>query len=117
MSITRKAVIAAVAALALGGSMVGSTAPADAHNYNSAGTVTAKEANKLFKEVFKQKCLTVHEARHIAHGNGVLEIYGEGAEGAIMSYLTFDGTKKSHFLSIHLSFEDRCAYLVDAYRR
>ena len=71
MSVPRKAVIAAVAALALGGSLVGSTAPADAHNYRSAGTVSAKEANKLFKEVFKQKCLTVHEARHIAHGNGV----------------------------------------------
>ena len=33
MSITRKAVIAAVAALTLGGSMVASTAPADAHDY------------------------------------------------------------------------------------
>ena len=32
MSVTRKTVIAAVAALTLAGSMVGSTAPADAHD-------------------------------------------------------------------------------------
>ena len=70
MSVPRKAVIAAVAALTLGGSLVGSTAPADAHDYSTEGTVSAKEANKLFKQAFKQKCLTVHEARHIAHASG-----------------------------------------------
>ena len=51
--------------------MVASTAPADAHDYTKEGTVSAKEANKLFKQAFKQRCLTVHEARHIVHGSGL----------------------------------------------
>ena len=72
MSITRRTITAAVAALALGGSMVASTPPADAHNYTKSGTASAKEARKLFKETFKQRCLTVHEARHIVHGSGEL---------------------------------------------
>ena len=113
MSVPRKAVIAAVAALALGGSMVGSAAPADAHNYSSDGTVTAKEANKLFKETFKQKCLTVHEARHIVHGNGYAETYGE--EGVMT--LDFGGTYKSHLEAIYVTFVDGCARDVVASKR
>ena len=38
--------------------------------YSKEGTVSAKEANNLFNETFKQKCQTVHEARHIVHGSG-----------------------------------------------
>ena len=117
MSVPRKAVIAAVAALTLGGSLVGSTAPADAHNYSSSGTVSAKEANKLFKEAFKQKCLTMHEARHIAHGNGYeLDDYDDEGE-LTTTTLSFDGTKKSHFDTIYLTFADGCASAVTAYKR
>jgi hypothetical protein len=106
MSITRRAIIAAVAALALGGSMVGSTAPADAHDYSREGTVSAKEANKLFKEVFKQKCLTVHEARHIVHGSGVWS-WEE-------SLLAFHGTKKSHIVYVSLDVSENCIVTYSA---
>ena len=106
MSITRKAVIAAVAALALGGSMVASTAPADAHDYSREGTVSAKEANKLFKEAFKQKCLTVHEARHIVHGSGELS-----SDEAL---LTFYGTKKSHIDYVSLDVNENCIFAYSA---
>ena len=103
MSITRRTITAAVAALALGGSMVASTPPADAHNYTKSGTVSAKEAGKLFKETFKQRCLTVHEARHIVHGSGELNDNEPGIQD-----LTFVGTKKSHIESIELIIEGRC---------
>lgn len=103
MSITRRTIIATVAALAMGGTMVASTPPADAHTYSKAGTVSAREANKLFKETFKQRCLTVHEARHIVHGSGYLNPNEPGFQD-----LTFVGTKKSHIESIELIIEGRC---------
>jgi hypothetical protein len=107
MSITRRTIIATVAALAMGGTMVASTPPADAHTYSKAGTVSAKEANKLFKETFKQRCLTVHEARHIAHGSGELSVYDDEAS------LIFEGTKKSHIDYIQLSIPDGgCADVI-----
>ena len=117
MSVTRKAVIAAVAALTIGGSMVSSTAPADAHDYSTEGTVSAKEANKLFKQAFKQKCLTVHEAQHIAHGSGEGEGYWDDDSGVYVTTLDFDGTRKSHLYSVSVVFEDRCATSVYAYKR
>jgi hypothetical protein len=94
------------------------TAPADAHEYSRAGTVSAKEANKLFKQTFKQKCLTVHEARHIAHGSGdeIDDIYDDEGEVS-MTTIRFDGTKKSHFDSVYAVFEDGCASAVCAYKR
>ena len=113
MSHTRKAVVAAVAALALGGSMVASTAPAEAHTYTSEGSVTAKEANKLFKQAFKQRCLTVHEAQHIVHGSGV-ENLDENDE----TTLVFFGTRKSHIDVVELSIDDGtgCTTAVTAYK-
>ena len=95
MSVTRKAVMAAVAALALSGSMIVSPAPADAHTYTKEGTVSAKEAGKLFKQAFKQRCLTVYEAQHIAHGSGRMEGYYPGENPV----LTFVGTKNSNISS------------------
>ena len=115
MSITRKAVIAAVAALALGGSMVASTAPADAHDYTKEGSVSAKEANKLFKQAFKQKCLTMHEAQHIAHGRGDEESWSD-SEGTPVGKLYYLGTKKSHIYSLRVEFEHGCAIDVSAYK-
>jgi hypothetical protein len=117
MSVTRRAVIAIVAALTLGGSMVGSTAPAGAHNYSTEGTVTAKEANKLFKQAFKQRCLTVHEARHIVHGSGKEDSYYDEDDGMTVTMLDFEGTKKSHFLWVYVVFEDGCAVRVEAGKR
>ena len=115
MSHSRKAVIAAVAALALGGSIVASTAPAGAHDYSKEGTLSAKEASKLFKETFKQKCLTVHEALHIAHGSGRMEGYYPGENPV----LTFVGTKNSNISSIDLimTTDERCVSFIDAYKR
>ena len=110
--------MAAVAALALSGSMVASTAPADAHTYTKEGTVSAKEANKLFKEAFKQRCLTVHEARHIAHGSGQLSDGTYGGEDDPHRYLTFYGTKKSHIAIVELTVEvdgKMCVLGVSAY--
>ena len=110
MSVTRKAVMAAVAALALSGSMIASPAPADAHTYSREGTASAKEAGKLFKQAFKQRCLTVHEAQHIVHGSGVEEWWDEGGT------LTFAGTSKSGIASVDLSIdEDGCTWAVTAY--
>jgi len=113
MSHTRKAVIAAIAALALSGSMVASTAPAEAHEYSKEGTVSAKEANKLFKQAFKQRCLTVHEAQHIVHGSGVLNL-DENDELTVV----FTGTRKSHIDSVELSTDDGtgCTTAVTAYK-
>ena len=113
MSVTRKAVMAAVAALALTGSMVASPAPADAHTYTKEGTVSAKEANKLFKQAFKQRCLTVHEAQHIAHGSGY-ESWGEDDDLTLI----FQGTKKSHISSVDLSIDEEtgCVTVVTAYK-
>jgi len=119
MSTTRTTVIAAIAALALSGTMVTSTAPADAHTYTNDGTVSAKEARKLFKETFKQKCLTVHEARHIAHGSGELsDTYSD--EDYSYRYLTFHGTKKSriHLLELTVDADGKmCVNSVTAYKR
>ena len=120
MSHARKAVMAAIAALALGGTMVAaSSAPAEAHNYYWSGTVSAKEARKLFKETFKQKCLTVHEARHIAHGSGELsDTYSD--EDYSYRYLTFHGTKKSriHLVELTVDADGRmCVNSVTAYKR
>lgn len=114
MSHTRKAIIAAIAALALGGSMVASTAPAEAHTYSKEGTVSAKEANKLFKQAFKQRCLTVHEAQHIAHGSGY-ENWGEDDD----QVLIFDGTRKSHISQVVLSIDEGsgCVTAVTADKR
>ena len=117
MSVPRKAVITAVAVLTLGGSLVGSTAPADAHDYSREGTVSAKEANKLFKQAFKQKCLTVHEAQHIAHGSGEEEGEWDDESGVYVTTLAFDGTRKSHIESVYVGFEDGCATSVNAYKR
>ena len=114
MSVTRKAVIAAVAALALGGNMVASTAPADAHSYAKEGSVSAKEANKLFKQAFKQKCLTVHEAQPIAHGNGQVHWASEGDD---VESLYFPGTRKSHLYSVRIGFGDGCVTSVEGYKR
>lgn len=119
MSITRRTVIAGVAALALGGTMVASTAPADAHTYKTEGTASAKEARKLFKETFKQKCLTVHEARHIVHGSGNLseDTY---ADGEVDSYrvLYFRGTKKSHIarIDLHVDVDTGCVNYFFAFK-
>ena len=114
MSHTRQAVIAAIAALALSGSMVASTAPAEAHDYSKEGTVSAKEANKLFKQAFKQRCLTVHEAQHIAHGSGY-EAWYEGGD----QVLAFDGTKKSHISTVYITINDEtgCVTKVAADKR
>ena len=101
MSHTRTAVIAAIAALALGGSMVASAAPAEAHEYSKEGTVSAKEASKLFKQAFKQRCLTVHEAQHIVHGSGALNP-DENDELTVV----FTGTRKSHIDFVELSTDD-----------
>ena len=112
MSITRRTVIATIAALALAGTMVTSTAvPADAHTYTKVGTISAKEARKLFQETFKQRCLTTHEARHIAHGSGEWE---EGYDES--SYLTFQGTRKSHIGQLTLSFVGSCVEEIYAYK-
>ncbi|HEY5783835.1 MAG TPA: hypothetical protein VIT65_03570 [Microlunatus sp.] len=112
MSVTRKAVIGAIAALTLSGSMVASTAPADAHTYTKEGTVSAKEANKLFKQAFKQRCLTVHEARHIAHGSGY-----ENWDDDDHLTLVFTGTTKSRIDSVALSIaDDGCTTIVTAYK-
>ena len=113
MSHTRKAVVAAVAALALGGSMIASAAPAEAHAYTKEGTVSAKEANKLFKQAFKQRCLTVHEAQHIVHGSGV-ENLDENDE----TTLVFTGSRKSHIDVVELSIDDGtgCTTAVTAYK-
>ena len=92
--------------------MVASTAPADAHNYTKAGTVSAKEAAKLFKETFRQRCLTVHEARHIVHGSGYLNDNEPGIQD-----LSFVGTKKSHIDSIELIIEGRCVTSIYANKR
>ena len=114
MSVPRKAVIAAIAALALGGSMVASAAPADAHTYSKEGTVSAKEANKLFKQAFRQKCLTVHEVRHIAHGSGQEQLESEGDN---VESLYYHGTRKSHIYSVRVEFEAGCAISVEGYKR
>ena len=113
MSHTRKAVIAAIAALALSGSTIASTAPAEAHEYSKEGTVSAKEAGKLFKQAFKQRCLTVHEAQHIVHGSGVLN-YDDNDELTVV----FTGTGKSHIESVDLSIDDGtgCTITVTAYK-
>ena len=113
MSHTRKAVVAAVAALALGGSMIASAAPAEAHAYAKEGAVSAKEANKLFKQAFKQRCLTVHEAQHIVHGSGV-ENLDENDE----TTLVFTGSRKSHIDVVELSIDDGtgCTTAVTAYK-
>ena len=97
--------------------MVASTAPADAHGYSTEGTVSAKEANKLFKQAFKQKCLTVHEARHIARGSGEEDNYYDDEEGVSVTTLTFDGTWKSRISSLSVVFHDGCATYVSAYKR
>jgi hypothetical protein len=117
MAVTRKTVIAAIAAVALGGSMVGSTAPAQAHTYKKEGTVSAKEANKLFKEAFKQKCLTLHEARHIVHGHGGENSDYDDEGNVAMTTLYFDGTKKSHIDTVYVEFAGGCATGVYAYKR
>ena len=98
--------------------MVASTAPADAHTYAKVGTASAKEARKLFKETFKQKCLTVHEARHIVHGSGTLTEPYEN-EGDPYKDLYFEGTKKSHILQIVLSVdvETGCVFDISALKR
>ena len=114
MSHARKAVIAAVAALALGSSMVASVAPADAHTYAKEGTVSAKEASKLFKQAFKQKCLTVHEVRHIAHGSGQEQLESEGDN---VESLYYQGTLKSHIYALRAGFEGGCATSVEGYKR
>ena len=89
--------------------MVASTAPADAHGYSKEGTVSAKEANKLFKQAIKQKCLTVHEARHIAHGNGeLIEDWGAGDEPTGQYDLVFVGTRKSRIHNVSLSIDNGC---------
>jgi hypothetical protein len=116
MSVTRTTVVAAVAALALGGSVVASTATADAHTYGKVGSVTAKEAGKLFKETFKQRCLTMHEAQHIARGSGELT-EGDPEYDDYTSELSFDGTKKSHIYYVVLTFEDDCATSITARKR
>jgi uncharacterized FlgJ-related protein len=114
MSHSRKAVIAAVAALALSGSMVASTAPAEAHTYTKEGSVSAKEANKLFKQAFKQRCLTVYEAQHIAHGSGY-----ESWDESDSLVLVFNGTRKSHISEVDLSIDEStgCVTAVTAYKR
>jgi len=114
MSHTRTAVLAAIAALALGGSTVAATIPAHAHTYTKEGTVSAKEAGKLFKQAFKQRCLTMHEAQHIARGSGY-ENWNEYDEVV----LVFDGTKKSHISQIQLSISESsgCVTDVTAYKR
>jgi hypothetical protein len=113
MSRTRKAIMAAVAALALGGSMATSAATAEAHDYTTEGTVSAKEANKLFKQAFKQRCLTVHEAQHIVHGSGV-----ENLDYNDELTLVFTGTRKSHIVYVELSIDDGtgCTTAVTAYK-
>ena len=120
MTIARRSVIAAVTALALGGTMIASTAPADAHTYRSEGTVSAKEARKLFKETLRQKCLTVHEARHIVHGSGQLSEGTYGGDDDPHRYLTFYGTKKSHIAIVELTVEvdgKMCVLGMSAYKR
>ena len=97
--------------------MVASTAPADAHGYSREGTVSAKEANKLFKQAFKQTCLTVHEARHIAHGSGEEQNYYDEEEGVSVTTLDWDGTSKSRISTLSVVFHDGCATSVDAYKR
>jgi hypothetical protein len=112
MSVTRKAVMAAVAALALTGSMVASPAPADAHTYTKEGTVSAKEAGKLFKQAFKQRCLTAHEAQHIVHGAGSENWYDDET-----LTLVFAGTSKSGIASVDLTIDDDgCTSVVTAYK-
>ena len=114
MSVTRKAVMAAVAALALSGSMIVSPAPADAHTYTKEGTVSAKEAGKLFKQAFKQRCLTVHEAQHIAHGSGVENWSDDDGDDLT---LVFAGTRKSGIDSVALSIDGNgCTGVVTAYK-
>ena len=114
MSVTRKAVMAAVAALALSGSMIVSPAPADAHTYTKEGTVSAKEAGKLFKQAFKQRCLTVHEAQHIAHGSGVENWYDDDGDDLT---LVFAGTRKSGIDTVALSIDGNgCTGVVTAYK-
>ena len=111
MSVTRKAVMAAVAALALSGSMIVSQAPADAHTYTKEGTVSAKEAGKLFKQAFKQRCLTVYEAQHIVHGSG----YEDWSDDDLT--LVFSGTRKSGIDSVALSIDGNgCTGVVTAYK-
>ena len=105
--------------------MVASAAPADAHTYKKVGTASAKEANKLFKEAFKQKCLTIREAQHLAHGKGEQWSNWESEEDVIRTTLSFNGTKKSKIEWIQVSFLDKpgdhsgasCAIEVDAYKR
>jgi len=112
MSVTRKAVMAAVAALALSGSMIFAPAPADAHTYTKEGTVSAKEAGKLFKQAFKQRCLTVYEAQHIVHGSGY-ENWGDDGDLT----LVFSGTRKSGIDSVALSIDGNgCTGVVTAYK-
>lgn len=98
--------------------MVASTAPAEAHTYAKVGTAYATEARKLFKETFKQKCLTVHEARHIVHGSGTLAGPYEN-EGDPYRDLYVAGTKKSHVSLIRLSvdLDTGCAFEISAVKR
>ena len=72
-----------------------------------------KEANKLFKQAFKQRCLTVHEAQHIVHGRGV-ENLDENDE----TTLVFTGSRKSHIDVVELSIDDGtgCTTAVTAYK-
>ena len=93
--------------------MVSSTITAEAHTYTKEGTVSAKEANKLFKQAFKQRCLTVHEAQHIVHGSGV-----ENLDYNDELTLVFTGTRKSHIASVELSIDDGtgCTTAVTAYK-
>jgi hypothetical protein len=111
MSVTRKAVLAAAAALALSASMIAAPTPADAHTYTKEGTVSAKEAGKLFKQACKQRCLTVHEAQHIVHGSG----YENWSDDDLT--LVFSGTRGSGIASVDLSIDgDGCTSVVTAYK-
>ena len=114
MSHARKAVMAAIAALALGGTMVAaSSAPAEAHNYYWSGTVSAKEARKLFKETFKQRCLTEHEVTHIVHGDGWWEDADEDGDFA----MNFPGTTKSHIGQLSVWFAGNCVDKISAVKQ
>jgi hypothetical protein len=113
MSITRRSIVAAAAVLVLGGSVVGTTATATAHTYTREGSASAKEAGKLFKEAFKQRCLTVHEARHIVHGSGQLSEDTYGGEDSNYRILNFVGTKKSHIGRIDLSVDADTGCVTD----
>lgn len=105
----KRVIAAAVATLTLG---VGAAAlPSVAEAKVHRGTITRTEAGKVYKQMLRQKCLTVKETRKIVHGKGYL-YEEEGYWG-----LYYDGKGRVEYADIQFTSRRGCAFFIDTHMR